>query len=185
MTAVIELPSLEAAENLTRECGFGRCGVVLVGDGSGSGVDKPAGWACLLYDRRRSALEFYEGGCDKAGIGYAELAAYLVPLTRLTNGKSRGLLTVGLVTDATYVVGTFQRETAPDRNVPLWAFYRNLRSLGVVVTPAHRERNTDVCQVLVDVRSKACRRRFVDAGSPDEVAPCPNDSPTAAAGSSP
>src|SRR5688500_8729707 len=62
---------------LDRELGLGDHDLLLVGDGSGTVYQRPAGWACVAYDRLLKKAVVHAGGATTGTTNYAELFPYV------------------------------------------------------------------------------------------------------------
>ena len=67
-------------DNLSTELNLAEHDLLLIGDGSGTVYDKPAGWGCLAYDRRKQQLTLHAGATTCGTNNFAELAPYIQAL---------------------------------------------------------------------------------------------------------
>src|SRR5207344_186670 len=82
---------------------------LIVGDGSGSGYDRAAGWASVSIERQTKERRVWWGAVNAGTVNFAEAMAYLQPLNWLAcreddkrrNGR-RKLWRVHIVTDSMY-----------------------------------------------------------------------------------
>lgn len=135
---------------------------LLLGDGSGSAWGRPIGWACVLIERRSGMrLPFY-GACNEGTVNFAELMAYVMPLTYIDSKKVSGkALNVHIITDSEYTQQYAHRLT-PDKNAGLIGALNAFRRKGINTTFHWMRRNTHPITELVDDLSKKARRLVVD-----------------------
>lgn len=135
---------------------------LLLGDGSGSAWGRPIGWACVLIERRSGTrLPFY-GACNEGTVNFAELMAYVMPLTYIDSKRSSGkALNVHIITDSEYTQQNAHRLT-PDKNAGLIGAINAFRRKGICTTFHWMRRNTHPITELVDDLSKQARRLVVN-----------------------
>lgn len=135
---------------------------LLLGDGSGSAWGRPIGWACVLIERRSGMrLPFY-GACNEGTVNFAELMAYVMPLTYIDTKRVSGkALDVHIITDSEYTQKNSHRLT-PDKNAGLIGAIQAFRRKGICTTFHWMRRNTHPITELVDDLSKKARRLVVD-----------------------
>jgi ribonuclease HI len=147
------------------ELGIRAWDYVLVGDGSGQGWPRPAGWASVMVGRHGDRRVF--AGAVTAGTSnMAEIMAYLQPLTFLANreadrrdkGGPAATVRVHVVTDSEYVQKTGSSlPSLPAKNAGLWLAFDAFRRRGFVLTWHWRRRATCALNVYADRCAGAAR----------------------------
>ena len=69
-----------ALEELARQLALPDFDLLLVGDGSGTVYDRPAGWACVAYERCTGRVVLHAGAASGGTNNFAELVPYVQAL---------------------------------------------------------------------------------------------------------
>lgn len=152
----------ETLDELLQRFSIRRWDWLLIGDGSGCSWDMGAGWASILVERESLATSYWYGGCNSGTNNFAEIMAYLTPLTWLASkGKHDGspIQQVHIVTDSEYCKQRGQnRDGAYSRqHAGLWAIAHTYERLGIVLTWHHAKRGTLLLNKVVDRISREAR----------------------------
>lgn len=161
--------------------------VVLFGDGSGSGHDKPNGWGCVLIDMHTGERESYYGGTNKGSVNMAEVLPYIQALTHFHNvgrGKqlleTQGVCRVAIVTDSSYTATAGSQaadltKPLPAANRALMAAIRQLCRDGYLLSFYHQHRSETGLNLWADLVSFQSRLAIergleeVQTGTVDKV----------------
>lgn len=131
---------------------------LLLGDGSGSSWGRPIGWACVLVERRTWTGIPFCGAANDGTVNFAELMAYLMPLTYIDTKKVTGqVVNVHVITDSEYTQQNSHRLT-PDKNAGLIGGINAFRRKGICTTFHWMRRNTHPLTTLADELSKEMRK---------------------------
>ena len=98
--------------------------LLLVGDGSGTVYQQPAGWACVAYDRLKPQVVVHAGGLTCGTNNFAELAPYVQALWHhhQDHGQApRVPVEVAIVSDSELTVRCGNRQYSRNANGCLWA----------------------------------------------------------------
>jgi ribonuclease HI len=118
---VEDMASLEA---LAEELHLPDHDLLLLGDGSGSVYQQPAGWACVAYDRLKPQVIVHAGGFTCGTNNFAELAPYVQALWHhhQDHGQApRVSVEVVIVSDSELTVRCGNKQYSRNANGCLWA----------------------------------------------------------------
>ena len=113
----------------------------IFGDGSGSTFDRGAGWASVSIEKATQERRVWNGGVNRGTVNFAEIMAYVQPLTYLQSveEKRRALLGrravyVHIFTDSEYCrnMGMAVKRTV-HKNAVLWAIFDVLQRDGFML----------------------------------------------------
>jgi ribonuclease HI len=146
-----ESGAAEELDKLAMSLGIGLNGLdlFLVGDGSGTTIDKPCGWFVWAHDRISNTVKKYFGGTNSGTNNYAELANFVHAMwayhARLfkTPPQDKVDIWVVIVSDSELTVRCGNRVYERKANTPLWAVFDHLESLGYKFTWHHVLRNSN------------------------------------------
>src|SRR2546423_11661451 len=65
---------------LAQELGLADFDLLLIGDGSGTVYNRPAGWGCVAYDRHKQQVTLHTGAASTGTNNFAELFPYIQAL---------------------------------------------------------------------------------------------------------
>jgi ribonuclease HI len=121
-----QLPAeaLAGLEQLAHDLALPDADLLLVGDGSGSVYNQPAGWACTAYDRRKRRAVLHAGAVSGGTNNFAELAPYVQGLWWHHQDHGQAPATpvkVVLVSDSEVTVRCGNRVYSRNCNLCLWA----------------------------------------------------------------
>lgn len=111
-------------QELLQRFGIQRWDLLLIGDGSGTTFNTPAGWCVILLDLVTGRRELLTGAKNRGSINRAELQPYLEALAfhfySINSGKLPRVLDVHIISDSEVTVkcgrGQYQRKA----NTDLW-----------------------------------------------------------------
>lgn len=151
--------------------GITRWDWIVIGDGSGSGWDGPAGFASVLIDNATRTRHDWAGSLSRASINMAEMMALLHPLNWLASveadrrskrGSRVTALRIHLFTDSEYTSNTgSNRNRKVHKNGLLWSCFDALTRQGLVLFWHWIRRETVPLQIEMDEQSKIARSRMV------------------------
>ncbi len=109
---------------------------LLVGDGSGTVLDKECGFACVSIERETMTYTAHHGGASHGTNIMAEMLAYVLPLLYLTHNrlrrKSHGVR-VHIVSDCQYLSTAWKHRKSLRKNKELWALFDVFTRRGIVL----------------------------------------------------
>lgn len=164
------MPQAELLQAILDRANIGDWDVLLIGDGSGTGWDSPAGWASVLIDRRTSGRRTFYGGLNLGSINLAEMMPYFQALCWFHNAhgmerlRERCPLLVHVITDSQ--VTALHGNRAANRHEdlpkvgqrPLWAAVREFAALGYRIQFHWAERCESGLNYLADLIAALSRR---------------------------
>lgn len=146
---------------------------LLVGDGSGSGWDRACGWACYSLQHKppdgQPALRIWRGAAEPASVNFAELLAYLQPVSWIANeeikrrhhGRAPRTLSVHIITDSEYAAETGKRAGhAVASNAGIWAAFDSFLRQGIMLRWRWMRRESTALNCHADRLSKLARQVF-------------------------
>lgn len=141
--------------------GVGPHDLLLVGDGTASGYDSPAGWACTAYDRTLRRAVVHLGAATTGSTGMAELYPFVHALWfhHLEHrGETARFYRVALVSDSEVTVRCGNKQHARRANGALWAAVDWYARNGYLLEWHHVRRLSDPWNELADALSRSARR---------------------------
>lgn len=161
------LPPQQTLQDLLTKTEIDDFDLLLVGDGSGSKWGQGAGWASVAVLPDRLEREVFYGACNNATVNFAELAAYLAPISWFVSKvksedlrpRRGGLFEIHVITDSQYAQtkGGKPAFMSVTHNFLLVAGYQVLGHKGFNVTWHWLERDTSDLNKLVDELSRSAR----------------------------
>jgi ribonuclease HI len=150
-----QLPAdaLAGLEQLARDLALPGCDLLLVGDGSGSVYNQPAGWACAAYDSRKRRAVLHAGAVSGGTNNYAELAPYLQALWHHHQDHGQAPVTpvkTVIVSDSEVTVRCGNRLYSRNANLCLWAAIDWFEQQGYQLTWRHVRRNSNPWHAWAD-----------------------------------
>lgn len=142
----------EQLARLAADLGIADYDLLLVGDGSGTGVGAPCGWHCTAYDRQTGEVEEHFGGANGGTNNYAELAPYVHALWHYhttSGGNEPGFIPdlspvrVAVVSDSEVTVRCGNGQYARRANGALWAAVEWFERNNYRLRWTHVRRNTN------------------------------------------
>jgi ribonuclease HI len=142
---------------------------LLIGDGSGSGWDLGAGWACVLIDKYSGARKLFCGALNTGTVSLAEIFPYLHAMCwyaakdgpgsrRRQEAVSAGrALNIHVVTDSQYVAQAGNSAITRKQHKELWAAFDAYRLQGYQMIFHHVPREVINLNVFVDAVSRQAR----------------------------
>jgi ribonuclease HI len=127
--------------------------LLLVGDGSGTVYDRPAGWACAAYDRRKAQAVAHAGGLTCGTNNFAELVPYVQALWFHHQDHEQSPQTpvaVTIVSDSELTVRCGNKQYARHANGSLWAAVDWFQNNGYELSWRHVRRNSNVWNTWAD-----------------------------------
>lgn len=163
--------ALAGLEQLARDLHLPECDLLLVGDGSGSVYNLPAGWACTAYDVRKRQGVLHVGAVSGGTNNFAELAPYVQALWYHHQDHGQrpdSPVEVVIVSDSELTVRCGNRQYSRNCNLCLWAGIDWFEENGYELTWRHVRRNTNAWNAWAD--SVAGRLRFFMTRMPQALA---------------
>lgn len=141
--------------------------IILIGDGSGSGWGREVGWASVSLEKTANERLVWVGAANRGTVNFAEIMAYLHPLTyfaakadekRKAAGGRTIAYNVHVVTDSQYCRDTGRTRSAmTSKNTGLWACLSALGRQGLVLHWHWLRRDTNAENVFCDKLSRLAR----------------------------
>lgn len=162
---------MDSLQDLLQELGITTWDVLLIGDGSGTGWDSPAGWAVVLIDKPTRGRKLFYGAVNHGSINFAEGAPYFQALLwyHHFHGRDRlrrqGQLHVHVLTDSQVTTQHGQQANQlaadlPRANSPIWAGVREFVRLGYQLEFHWRPRKSSQLNELADRFAGEARRQL-------------------------
>lgn len=109
---------------------------LIVGDGSGTTLDKESGSSAVVIERE--TMRRWECGCTLShGTNVmAEMFAYVVPLLMLSHNKLKRTpygVRVHIVTDCQHLPMAWERKHSRQKNIELWGLLESFSRRGIVI----------------------------------------------------
>ena len=172
--------SVPLAQMVMEKLGSPKWDVLLVGDGSGSGWNGAAGWACTLVDNMTQGRRFFYGAMECGSVNLAESMPYLQALAWYdahhgkANLKQLGLIRVHILTDSRTIATWGNRAAGPEATVPraqlvFWAGIKELRRQGYQMTFHWAPRMTTGMNWTSDLMAGICRKAVMAAIDPEYI----------------
>ena len=142
-TFILPSDHMAGLEALAKELHLPDHELLLVGDGSGSVYDRPAGWACVAYDRPKQQTTVHAGALTCGTNNFAELAPYVQALWHhhQDHGQPTPANTrVALVSDSEVTVRCGNGEYDRNANLCLWAAVEWFKRCGYRLSWRHVRR---------------------------------------------
>ena len=140
---------------------------LVVGDGSGSNWDYPAGWAAVSIENTTYARQPWWGAVNRGTVNFAEIMAYMQFLnwlgaredTRRVAGKRRRVLHVHVITDSQYcqTTGSLSSKGHLKKNGVLWAAFDIFARQGILLHWHWLPRESTELNKYADKLSKLAR----------------------------
>lgn len=157
----------ETLERLLKRLGISKWDFVIVGDGSGSGWTREAGWASVSIERETGERQIWSGCVNRGTVNFAEAMAYMQPLTwlaareaeRRKSARTRAWQ-VHIITDSEYcqTAGTNGCRSSAS-NSALWAAFSAFNMAGLILQWHWVPRDSCELNRLCDAVSKVARQR--------------------------
>lgn len=158
-------------QELLAALGVSEWDCLIVGDGAGSKWGLPVGWSAVLLEKDAMVRRVFYGCCNDATVNFAELAAYLAPLTWYTakvnhqrsQGGSLEPRHVHIITDSQYVQQGGEDKKAIDRvsNSILFAAFALIQRKGFRLHWHWLRRESTQLNQFTDALSKIARQQLV------------------------
>lgn len=143
--------------------------LVLVGDGSGSNWNNEAGWGVVAIEKDSMQRRTFYGAMNKGTVNFAEMMAYLQPLTWYMAEDARRrkelrstapiIRNIHIFTDSSYVRNQGDRKDLGfKKNKALWAAFELIHRQGYFLHWHWAERDDISLNTYADQLSKAARR---------------------------
>ncbi len=153
---------------------------VLFGDGSGTVIGKPCGWACLAFEASSGVVTKHWGGAASGTNNFAELIPYVLALGSIESGLSpshpKKPKTVAIVSDSELTVRCGNGEYSRLSHRSLWAAIDWFTSHGYFLSWRHIRRNTNPANAECDRVAGHWRRELI--GFETSFADCFPENPT-------
>ncbi len=169
----------ETLQALLLKAGIDDFDLLLVGDGSGSKWGYAAGWASIAIEPDSLERKTFYGACNDATVNFAELMAYLAPLTWFVSRAKKerrrprrgAFFEIHVITDSQYTETSGEREEfiKKTENIMLLAGYQTLGHKGFNVSWHWLERDTSDLNRLTDHLSRTARLSLTEANVPKAV----------------
>jgi ribonuclease HI len=163
-----QLPPEAAAEldDLARRLVLPAFDLLLVGDGSGTVHHRPAGWACVAYDRLKQQAVLHTGAVSCGTNNLAELFPYVQALWHHHQNHDQVVpapVRVQIVSDSELTVCCGNGRYARRANGALWAAVAWFEQNGYRLGWRHVPRNSNVWHALMDRLAGRSRRLLEEA----------------------
>jgi ribonuclease HI len=157
----------DAAVDLTalaQQLGLADFDLLLIGDGSGTVYDQPAGWGCVAYDRHKDQVVLHAGATSCGTNNFAELFPYVQALWhhhQVHKNDLAGPIRVQIVSDSELTVRCGNGLYARNANACYWASIAWFETHGYSLTWSHVPRNSNPWHTLMDAVAGALRRQIL------------------------
>jgi ribonuclease HI len=139
--------------------------LLLVGDGSGTVYNRPAGWGCVAYDRRMKSVTLHAGTLSTGTNNLAELMPYVQALWHHHQDHRQAPdrpVRVLIVSDSEVTVRCGNGQYARKANACLWASIEWFAQNGYRLGWRHVPRNSNEWSTLMDTVAGKARRLMLD-----------------------
>jgi ribonuclease HI len=157
-------------ENLSAQLKLPKCDLLLIGDGSGTIINKPCGFTCIAYDVHRQQYRICSGCMSNGTNNFAELIPYVHALwcdyyvqPKNLSGNLIQDRRVEIVSDSELTVKQGNKIYTRSANSMLWAAIDSLVVAGYNIHWNHVLRNTNELSTLCDKLAGELRRKMVDS----------------------
>jgi ribonuclease HI len=149
-------------EALAAHLGLPEFNLLLVGDGSGTVRDRPAGWACVAYHRRSEQVVLHAGATTCGTNNFAELVPFVQAMwSHEQTRAAAAVVRVSIVSDSELTVRCGNGQYARRANGCLWAAVEWFERNGYRLSWRHVPRNSNAFNTLAD--RVASFHRLVDS----------------------
>jgi ribonuclease HI len=124
--------------------------LLLIGDGSGTTLDKTCGYSCFVYDPQTNDQRLVYGGSNYGTNNFAELMAYILALTEDTYYLRSYPRRVEILTDSEITCKGINKEYSRSANKILWSFFEHFENLGYAIHANWTPRNENPISALMD-----------------------------------
>ncbi len=153
-------------EDILVEAGKPAWDVLFIGDGSGTDISKPAGWAVTSIDRYSGSRHVQIGSYSNATVNFVEAECYIhalrYDLQVRMGGKLNRARRVVIFSDSEVTVRTGNGQYQPSYQPEVWLVYAYYRSLGYQITFFSLPRETNPLHSVMDKLSRSCRTTTLD-----------------------
>lgn len=167
-------PEGETFEQMLERLKITKWDLILIGDGSGNKWGYPCGWAVTAIERNSRDRKVFYGAMSSGTVNFAEMMAYLQPLTwymnetksqRAGDGRvKRSTRRIHIITDSAYCRNRGDsRDLAKYTNKVLWGVFELIQRQGFQLEWHWEKRDTVALNTYADRLSKAARIMFRDA----------------------
>jgi hypothetical protein len=170
--------SNELLEKLLERLNIKNWDLLLVGDGSGSSWGKECGWGCVSVENATFDRRVWYGAMNDGTINFAEIMAYLQPLTWYTSqelakrkkGHKVTLKHVHVLTDSAYAANASDSCPATSVNGVIWQVFKQFAAHGIMVQWHWIRRETVELNLFADQLSKDARLNLKGKDLPKKAA---------------
>jgi ribonuclease HI len=164
---------VKSAQTLMQKLGVpsSKWHMLAVTDGSGCKIERPIGYASVIFQRQPSQIKYLMGSASFGGVNEAETRAVFDVVSYAMRTRpphfEHGFY-VHIVTDSEYVrkclaemdpIKVYERRSHPH----LWQGIAQARRRGIMIVPHYIPRNTYVPMVTADTLSKLARKSIEGA----------------------
>jgi len=147
--------------------------LLLIGDGSGTDIDHPAGWAVVSIERQTGSRHVQLGSYSNATVNYVEADCYLhalrYDLYRRMGGKLKVQRRVVIFSDSQVTVNTGNGLYRQSYHPELWCMYDFFRKIGYQITFYSIPRETHPLHQIMDKLSRSCRTTSIETAAATEL----------------
>jgi ribonuclease HI len=154
---------------ITEHLQIKRWSCLLVGDGSGSAAKDPCGWGCVAVERHSMARQYFYGAANRGSINFAEIMAYLQPLTWYVDKEleavrvAAGGRHIHIITDSQYCQSVGNNPgLIRKKNILLWTMLDTIKRQGFSIDWHWLPREALRLNMVADAMSKKARKLVVD-----------------------
>lgn len=172
---------MASLEEVLLQLGIANWDVLLVGDGSGTTLERGSGWASILIDHHTGLRKCFWGGMSTGTVNLAELMPYLQGLTwysrthgparlhdlRVRHRRPESCLQVHIVSDSEIVVHQGQGKVRRKANYELWAAMDAVAALGYMIHWHWVGRDRLALNMVTDHLSRLARQAAESIKLPD------------------
>ena len=138
---------------------------VLIGDGSGTVVSKPAGWCCVLFDKISGSICEIKGCVSHGTNNYAELYPYLHCLYLLNMQSDYISRKVLIISDSEITVKCGNGEYGRNANKGWWSALDFYKQNGFNITFQHVKRNSNTVSSYCDKVAGEMRKMLITSSA--------------------
>lgn len=168
------MEGLPTLTELLNHCKITEWDTLIIGDGSGTGWKKGAGWASVLIDKYSGARKLFYGAMNTGTVTLGEMMPYLHALSWYTGKDGPGhhrrkelsqagkQMKVHIVTDSQIVAMAGNNPESRRSHQELWKAFDEYRKRGFIINFHFIERDRVNLNVLVDEVSRQARLDMED-----------------------
>jgi ribonuclease HI len=168
----LPLDAITSLDQLAQDLHLPTIDLLLIGDGSGTVYDKPAGWGCVAYDHRQQQVTLHAGALTTGTNNFAELMPYVQALWFHHQDHGQAPVTpvsVVIVSDSEVTVRCGNKRYARRANACVWSAISWFETNGYQLHWHHVRRNSNGWSAFMDNIAGQARQLLVANASPPQA----------------